>query len=558
MEMRWANELREQFAAGVAVIFLLHGNVGDVFPFTEENGKISWVTLPNFLSRLAKASEKTVCQYDPTSGFSFPFKGDKGKALKTINTRSTIRGAEPIAEFPKSATKAFPLLEDLITDRTGATAVVLEYLEALAPAGDIANLGESQSTCLSLHRWAQNVTIQASNNIIFMIAESLTDINRKILAATSIASIRIPFPDEAMRLAFIKEHSDVPQNVSLSSFASMTSGLTLQQINHIIKTARVRKAPIDFTMVTARKKQIIEQECHGLVELIPTKYDFSLVGGMEGTKKALIRITNAVKAGHKNRVPMGMIFVGPMGTGKTFLAEAFAAESGLTCLKLKNFRDKWVGSTESNLEKVLTLVEALGNVLLIIDEADRALANNDDGVGSRVLARLKEFMSDTSHRGKIIILMMTNRPDKLDIDLKRPGRFDYKIPFFFPETAQEREDIIASVIRRGNMLIEDNLDIGKIAEMTEGYSAAELEQIVLAAISQLDSDSVDIITQENLDRAAHEIVPSRDTEMLKFMELLAVFEASSKSTLPERYAHMSDDEIKRNLELYRAIIGQRR
>jgi transitional endoplasmic reticulum ATPase len=133
-------------------------------------------------------------------------------------------------------------------------------------------------------------------------------------------------------------------------------------------------------------------------------------------------------------------------TGKTFIAEAFATESGLTCLKLKNFRDKWVGSTEANLEKVLNLIEALGYVLLIIDEADRGLAGGDssDGVNSRVIARLKEFMSDTSHRGKVVILMMTNRPDKLDVDLKRPGRFDMKIPFFYPETDEERESIMPS------------------------------------------------------------------------------------------------------------------
>ena len=101
----------------------------------------------------------------------------------------------------------------------------------------------------------------------------------------------------------------------------------------------------------------------------------------------------------------------------------------MTCLTFKNFREKWVGSTEGNLEKILDLVDALGYVLLIIDEADRSLSSgdNDGGTSSRVIARLKEFMSDTSHRGRVVILMMTNRPDKLDVDLKRPGRFDLKM-----------------------------------------------------------------------------------------------------------------------------------
>ena len=108
--------------------------------------------------------------------------------------------------------------------------------------------------------------------------------------------------------------------------------------------------------------------------------------------------------------------------------------------QVKNFRERWVGSTEGNLEKILDVVEGLGHVLLIIDEADRSMGNSADGDGgttSRVIARLKEFMSDTTHRGRVVMMMMTNRPDKLDADLKRPGRFDLKIPFFFPADAED-------------------------------------------------------------------------------------------------------------------------
>jgi SpoVK/Ycf46/Vps4 family AAA+-type ATPase len=87
---------------------------------------------------------------------------------------------------------------------------------------------------------------------------------------------------------------------------------------------------------------------------------------------------------------MGLLFTGPMGTGKTFVAEAFVRESGLTGIKLKNFRSKWVGSTESNLEKILDVVRAIGNIIVIIDEGDRSFGSGgeggetDGGTGSRV------------------------------------------------------------------------------------------------------------------------------------------------------------------------------
>ena len=79
-------------------------------------------------------------------------------------------------------------------------------------------------------------------------------------------------------------------------------------------------------------------------------------GATRHIKAELRRIAESIKAGERARIPMGLLFVGPMGTGKTFVADAFVRESGLSAVKLKNFRSKWVGSTEANLEKVLSLV----------------------------------------------------------------------------------------------------------------------------------------------------------------------------------------------------------
>ena len=84
---------------------------------------------------------------------------------------------------------------------------------------------------------------------------------------------------------------------------------------------------------------------------------------------------------------MGLLFTGPMGAGKTFVAEAFAKESGLTAIKLKNFRSKWVGATEGNLERILQVVQAIGQVLVIIDEGDRAFGSGGDGDGTAARRR---------------------------------------------------------------------------------------------------------------------------------------------------------------------------
>src|SRR6185503_10594878 len=148
-----------------------------------------------------------------------------------------------------------------------------------------------------------------------------------------------------------------------------------------------------------------ERECFGLVEFLTPSFGFEVVGGMEEVKKELTAIAESIREGRTSRVPMGILFTGPMGTGKTFVAEAFAKESGLTTIKLKNFRSKWVGATEGNLEKILTVIQAIGQVIVIVDEGDRAFGSTDSesdgGTSSRVIARIKEVMSDTSNRGRI-------------------------------------------------------------------------------------------------------------------------------------------------------------
>ena len=314
----------------------------------------------------------------------------------------------------------------------------------------------------------------------------------------------------------------------------------------------------------ARKKEILEQECFGLIEVIEPGHGFDVVGGMEPIKNVLTRMAQHVVAGRRKQVPMGVMFVGPMGTGKSFLAEAFAKESGLSAIRLKNFRDRWVGSTEANLEKVLNIVEALGEILVMIDEGDRSMGgagDNDGGVSSRVMARLKEFMSDTSHRGRIVFVMMTNRPDKLDTDMKRPGRFDLKIPFFAPQTSEARLAITKALLRRHKIDCQaSDEELLEILNELQGYAAADLEAVLLLAYDDLQSEILPEgvtelpsgITAAFLKRAAHDFMPTRETTMIEYMELLAVYEASNRRLLPDQFKSIQVGDLNQRLAVVRA------
>src|SRR2546427_10024243 len=135
-------------------------------------------------------------------------------------------------------------------------------------------------------------------------------------------------------------------------------------------------------------------------------------------------------------MPMGYLLCGPVGTGKTFFAQCTAGEIGIPCLILKNFRSKYVGESEGNLARVLSVLRAMGPVMVVIDEADAALgsreAEGDSGTSSRVFGMIAAQMGDTRYRGQILWMLLTARPDLLPIDLKRQGRAEVHIPLFYP------------------------------------------------------------------------------------------------------------------------------
>jgi transitional endoplasmic reticulum ATPase len=554
----WANELRARYLAGEASLFLLHGNVRDLVQWNDQ-----WVDLRTFLERFLERTREIVAYYNVSQGLSFTSKVHRKLFQTVIDARRQLRGEPKLAELPVTAASAIPVVEDLLTNATHSAGVILDFFETIAPNGDLAFLAhDDKANLVSLQRWSSDPAFLSTDNLGILVAEHLSDVSRRIVASPQLAVLRVPFPDEATRLAFVRgsDLTDVKLEMTPERFAGVTAGLSLLQIRALLRGATLSGEPIGFNTINARKKAIIEQECHGLVELVAPDHTFEHVGGMDGVKADLRRVAEAVKRGNRNRVPMGMIFVGAMGTGKTYIAEAFAAESGLTCLKLKNFRDRWVGSTEANLEKVLELVDALGYVLLIIDEADRGLSageSSDGGVNSRVIARLKEYMSDTDHRGRVVILMMTNRPDKLDTDLKRPGRFDLKIPFFFPETEAEREGIFRANARKNRLILGDDVDLAAAARATDGYSAAEIEAVLLAAAAAAGEAETDVVRGAHLEGALTDAIPSRDQRMLAFMELLAVFESSSRKMLPERYRDLTTDQVQARLDELRLALGRR-
>jgi SpoVK/Ycf46/Vps4 family AAA+-type ATPase len=234
---------------------------------------------------------------------------------------------------------------------------------------------------------------------------------------------------------------------------------------------------------------------------------------------------------------MGYLICGPVGTGKTFLAECYAGSIGLPCLKLRNFRSKYVGETEGNLQQVLSVLRSLGPVVVIVDEADAALGNRqsdgDSGTSARVFSMIASQMGNTRYRGKIIWMLLTSRPDLLPIDLKRQGRAEVHIPLFYPREQDDIRKMFEAMAKKNKVPVA--ADAVPSVSPDRRLTGADIESILLGARRAGLTAERKEVTQADLRTALDEFIPSAQGLEKELQELAAVLECTQLSFLPPEW-----------------------
>ena len=225
--------------------------------------------------------------------------------------------------------------------------------------------------------------------------------------------------------------------------------------------------------------------------------------------------------------PKGVLLYGPPGTGKTLLAKAVAGETNAHFISISGpeIMGKYYGESEERLREIFKQAEENSPSIIFIDEIDSIAPKRDEVTGEvekRIVSQLLALMDGMKSRGKVVVIAATNRPDSIDLALRRPGRFDREIEIGIPDD-EGRYDIL-SIHTRG-MPIDEKVDLKQISKITHGFVGADLEFLSKEAamrslrriLPEIDLDEDEIskeilqkiqITSEDFREALKEVRPS--------------------------------------------------
>jgi ATP-dependent 26S proteasome regulatory subunit len=565
----WARMLAERYYTKTISTFILHGAVRDLQPSDDGKGGRRFVPLRNFLSDDLFGTRDLVVFYDRSSGIRLATPEMQKDFMAAVAGYDSLFGTDYAKALPKDPARAFPLLESFSRVRIAdgkSLAVIIDFAETVAPAGDLGFMpGEDRYSLVTLVKWAQDPQFLTADFSICLIAENMAELNPRIGRNPYCATIELPLPDEKQRFEYVewkiscsgKKRSEISE-VNAEALAQMTAGMSRVALDRVLSEA-IAGPKLTIDRLKEKKKEIIQAECLGLLEFIEPVHSIDMVAGHAKAKQLLRQTAKAIQTGKRDVVPMGFLIAGPVGTGKTFLATCFAGEIGIPCVKFLNFRSQWQGVTEGNLERIFNLLKAMWPVAVIIDEADAFLGNRnasgDSGTSARVFSQIASFMGNTDYRGKIVWFLLTCRPDLLPVDLKRQGRAEEHLALFYPESPEERIELIKTMARKAKVGFDGDIAALLPPDLPK-MSGADIEAALVRSKLRAVNDKREKVTAEDLRLTFADFVPPSYPLEVELQTLVAISECTSRELLPESFRHQPRDEVTRRIRELKALLSE--
>ncbi|MCK4342561.1 MAG: AAA family ATPase [Phycisphaerae bacterium] len=321
----------------------------------------------------------------------------------------------------------------------------------------------------------------------------------------------ISLPDEQelehlVRETLRREHRESPIEIDITRSGLQTiirnlRGLTRRQAERVIADTVVddrRFDENDINTVLARKRQTLHQG--GLLEFVETPVDLSAIGGLRRLKRWLKQRQDALSDSARDyglAQPRGVLMLGVQGAGKSLCAKAISTawQRPLLRMDVSSLYDRYVGESERRLRDALHQAEQMAPIILWIDEIEKAFASaasrsTDGGLSQRMFGTLLTWMQE--HTQPVFLVATANDIEALPPELLRKGRFD---EIFFVDLPQHdtRRQIFAIHLKKRER-DPAGFDLDALADAAEGFSGAEIEQAVVAALHEAFFAKVELAT----------------------------------------------------------------
>lgn len=570
----WAADLARLWNGGAHSLFLLHGNIFDLFPIRTARERPDYAPLPAFLARRLFPDRGCLMFYDIGEGLTFATPAMQTRFFEWLKIYDEVEHTNFHQEGPpRTFTQLTPLLrrfflsaadEKKPADR-GVT-LVIGFPEKLVPAAEESGASvEERMALVTLLKWAAAPEFQLGDIGVMLVTETAAELHADLVQNPHVASIRIPLPDLPERRTFLESgwldrasrgpKLTDPGHLPADDLARRTSGLALLRVEQLVVTALRAGEKLTVELVSTGKRRLIEDYCQGLVRFKDPRPGVTLdhVATHAAAKARLRELAWLIRNQKDDVLERGVLVPGRVGVGKSFLIDCFASECGLPVLEIGEFRSKWVGETERQQSRILLTIRALGPVIVVVDEADAVFGNRaadgDSGVSSRVFAAFAAHLGDSSLRGRELWIAMTSRPDLLAIDLKRQGRFGLCVPLFAAQNADEVIELFTVIARVKKIsLAAETLAYVRTELGARALTGSDVEAILVrakerAVLALRDAD----VQLADLRDAVDAFIDPLDANLLALQELAAVLACSDRRFLPEKYRSAPRDVLAASL-----------
>jgi len=265
-------------------------------------------------------------------------------------------------------------------------------------------------------------------------------------------------------------------------------GMTLQQARKVIAFAALDDGKLteeDVKRVLQRKVQVLHEE--GLLDYIPPEMNPAQLGGFDGLKQWLKRARVGFSAQAKAfnlPAPRGILIVGIQGCGKSLAAKTIAREWQMPLLKLDAGRlyDKFIGESEKNFRRAVTLAETMSPAILWIDEIEKSMGQSDSdadgGLSRRLFGYFLTWLQEKA--GDVFVVATANDLSRIPPELLRKGRFDEIFFVDLPDETERAAILQIHLIRRRQD--PRRFELAELVRATDGFSGAEIEQVIITSL----------------------------------------------------------------------------